>query len=270
LQQHTQHWQQQHQQQHTTPGLLSVEPVGLTQQHEQQQQQHWSRQLLAHGLTFVAHGHSAAAAAVGIAEVPTHALYQGLRLHVSDATPGQHFVHVQAGHLPCNTQHGGSSSSSSSGGFHTSTRKSSSSAIHLAARGLAPDIEQPANGDRPAAAATAAPGSLRQLQQVQPSDAPTVHAPAVGIACGTSYSSDVQQDSANRSTSSSKHDRADGSNSSSSSRRRSVSSRHGDPALSRPQRLLRGAFYVWVNVMNLVCISSLWARCADAFTPEVS
>jgi hypothetical protein len=26
---------------------------------------------------------------------------------------------------------------------------------------------------------------------------------------------------------------------------------------------------VWVNVMNLVCISSLWARCADAFTPEV-
>ncbi|WIA43362.1 hypothetical protein OEZ86_009851 [Tetradesmus obliquus] len=33
-------------------------------------------------------------------------------------------------------------------------------------------------------------------------------------------------------------------------------------------RLLRGAFYVWVNVMNLVCISSLWARCADAFTPE--
>jgi hypothetical protein len=27
---------------------------------------------------------------------------------------------------------------------------------------------------------------------------------------------------------------------------------------------------VWVNVMNLVCISSLWARCADAFTPEVS
>jgi hypothetical protein len=58
-------------------------------------------------------------------------------------------------------------------------------------------------------------------------------------------------------------------NSSSSSRRRSVSSRHGDPALSRGQRLLRGAFYVWVNVMNLVCISSLWARCADAFTPEV-
>jgi hypothetical protein len=101
---------------------------------------------------------------------------------------------------------------------------------------------------------------------VQPLDAPTAHAPAADSAFGSSYRISVQ-DTANRSTSSSKLEQVDGS---SSSRRRSVSSRHGDPALSQPQRLLRGAFYVWVNVMNLVCISSLWARCADAFTPEVS
>lgn len=57
--------------------------------------------------------------------------------------------------------------------------------------------------------------------------------------------------------------------SSSGSTRRRLSSRDGDAALSSWQRLLRGAFYVWVSLMNLVGISSLWARCADAFPPEV-
>eukprot|EP00775_Hariotina_reticulata_P011490 gene11490-11633_t len=49
-----------------------------------------------------------------------------------------------------------------------------------------------------------------------------------------------------------------------------ISQRDGDPSLSQPQRLLRAAFYVWVNCMNLVAISSLWARCADAFCPEAA
>jgi hypothetical protein len=49
-----------------------------------------------------------------------------------------------------------------------------------------------------------------------------------------------------------------------------ISPRDGDLSLSQPQRLLRAAFYVWVNCMNLVAISSLWARCADAFCPAAA
>lgn len=56
--------------------------------------------------------------------------------------------------------------------------------------------------------------------------------------------------------------------SSSSSSSRDISSRAGDTVLTGSQRTLRASFYVWVNVMNLVGISSLWARCADVFTPD--
>ena len=42
----------------------------------------------------------------------------------------------------------------------------------------------------------------------------------------------------------------------------------GDLSLSSSQRMLRACFYVWVSAMNLVGISSLWATCADVFTPS--
>lgn len=56
--------------------------------------------------------------------------------------------------------------------------------------------------------------------------------------------------------------------SSSSSSNGAGDGRSGDPTLTRPQRRLRATFYVWVNVMNLVGISSLWAKTADAFSPD--
>jgi hypothetical protein len=53
-------------------------------------------------------------------------------------------------------------------------------------------------------------------------------------------------------------------------RKSTVTARDGDPSLNRAQRLLRAALYVWSSIMNLVGISSVWARCADSFSPEVS
>jgi hypothetical protein len=254
LQQNLQHWQQQH----SKPGLLPIEPIGLSQQ---QQQQHWSRQVLADGHAFhrIPSDHSPAAAA------PVHAVYHGLRLHISDSPPGhdqaQHSTTETSSRQPCFVQHGsdGSSSSSSLLGYAS---RSSRSYSKLTTTGLASGAGQHTSGCPPAAAAPGnSVGTLRHLQQVQ-----QTHLAALqGVGSATVHSYSASEATQNSSTSSSNHSAAG----SSSSRRRSVSSRHGDPALSHAQRLLRGAFYVWVNVMNLVCISSLWARCADAFTPEV-
>lgn len=58
------------------------------------------------------------------------------------------------------------------------------------------------------------------------------------------------------------------SNPSGSSSKGAVNSRTGDATLTKHQRRLRASFYVVINVMNLVGISSLWAKCADAFSPE--
>jgi hypothetical protein len=58
------------------------------------------------------------------------------------------------------------------------------------------------------------------------------------------------------------------SNPSGSGSKGGVNSRTGDETLTKHQRRLRASFYVSINVMNLVGISSLWAKCADAFSPE--
>jgi hypothetical protein len=58
------------------------------------------------------------------------------------------------------------------------------------------------------------------------------------------------------------------SNPSGSGSKGGVNSRTGDATLTKHQRRLRASFYVVINVMNLVGISSLWAKCADAFSPE--
>lgn len=34
------------------------------------------------------------------------------------------------------------------------------------------------------------------------------------------------------------------------------------------QRLVRGAFFLWLSVLNLVCLSTMWARMADLFASE--
>lgn len=49
-----------------------------------------------------------------------------------------------------------------------------------------------------------------------------------------------------------------------------ISLRDGDLALSKQQRTLRAVFYVFVSVQNLVGVSSLWARCADVFSPDAA
>jgi len=81
----------------------------------------------------------------------------------------------------------------------------------------------------------------------------------------------LQAQAAAASSSSDRSGSGDSSSTTSSSSRVNkvtVSSRTGDATLTKHQRLLRASFYVWVNVMNLVGISSLWAKCADAFSPE--
>ncbi len=42
------------------------------------------------------------------------------------------------------------------------------------------------------------------------------------------------------------------------------------PPLTAPQRVLRATFYVWVSTANLMSASTLWARCADAFSADAS
>ena len=44
----------------------------------------------------------------------------------------------------------------------------------------------------------------------------------------------------------------------------------GDPSLDGPQRALRAAFYIFLNVQNLVAMSACWARCADVFNAEAA
>lgn len=39
----------------------------------------------------------------------------------------------------------------------------------------------------------------------------------------------------------------------------------GDPSLTRAQRAVRIAFYLWLSLLNLLATSTLWARAADAF-----
>lgn len=34
------------------------------------------------------------------------------------------------------------------------------------------------------------------------------------------------------------------------------------------QRAVRAAFYLWVSLLNLVGMATLWARASDVFTPE--
>lgn len=42
--------------------------------------------------------------------------------------------------------------------------------------------------------------------------------------------------------------------------------RHGfDQLLGSPQQVVRAAFYLWVSAANLVAVSTMWARAADAF-----
>ncbi len=46
--------------------------------------------------------------------------------------------------------------------------------------------------------------------------------------------------------------------------------RGGDARLTHWQRALRAAFYVCVNAMNLISISAVWGRCAEAFPPAAA
>ena len=39
----------------------------------------------------------------------------------------------------------------------------------------------------------------------------------------------------------------------------------GDASLTRPQKVVRIAFYLWLGLLNLLATSTLWARAADAF-----
>ena len=39
----------------------------------------------------------------------------------------------------------------------------------------------------------------------------------------------------------------------------------GDPNLTRAQKAVRVAFYLWLSLLNLLATSTLWARAADAF-----
>ncbi|KAL6752182.1 hypothetical protein V8C86DRAFT_620210 [Haematococcus lacustris] len=48
------------------------------------------------------------------------------------------------------------------------------------------------------------------------------------------------------------------------------SAKHGDPSLDSFQRAVRVSFFVWLNVQNLVAMSSMWARCADVFAAEAA
>ncbi|BDA46374.1 hypothetical protein COCOBI_08-4660 [Coccomyxa sp. Obi] len=44
--------------------------------------------------------------------------------------------------------------------------------------------------------------------------------------------------------------------------------RIGDSSLSTPQRVVRMAFFLWLSVVNLVGLSTMWARMADVFGSE--
>ncbi|KAF5834138.1 hypothetical protein DUNSADRAFT_9298 [Dunaliella salina] len=44
----------------------------------------------------------------------------------------------------------------------------------------------------------------------------------------------------------------------------------GDASMDAFQRMVRCAFYVWLNVQNLVVLSCMWARCADVFSSEAA
>ena len=39
----------------------------------------------------------------------------------------------------------------------------------------------------------------------------------------------------------------------------------GDPNLTRGQKAVRAAFYLWLSLLNLLATSTLWARAADVF-----
>jgi len=39
----------------------------------------------------------------------------------------------------------------------------------------------------------------------------------------------------------------------------------GDPNLTRGQKAVRVAFYLWLSLLNLLATSTLWARAADVF-----
>ncbi len=36
------------------------------------------------------------------------------------------------------------------------------------------------------------------------------------------------------------------------------------------QKLVRAAFFLWLSVLNLMCLSTLWARAADLFSSEAA
>lgn len=44
----------------------------------------------------------------------------------------------------------------------------------------------------------------------------------------------------------------------------------GAVQLTRPQAAVRVAFFLWVSLLNLVAVASLWARSADVFSPEAA
>ncbi|KAG1680409.1 hypothetical protein FOA52_015500 [Chlamydomonas sp. UWO 241] len=51
---------------------------------------------------------------------------------------------------------------------------------------------------------------------------------------------------------------------------RAASVKGGDPTLDAFQQAVRAAFYVFINVQNLIAISAAWARCADVFSAEAA
>ncbi|GAX79612.1 hypothetical protein CEUSTIGMA_g7053.t1 [Chlamydomonas eustigma] len=44
----------------------------------------------------------------------------------------------------------------------------------------------------------------------------------------------------------------------------------GNASLDKFQKLVRAAFYIFINVQNLVAISAIWARCTDVFSSEAA
>jgi hypothetical protein len=88
---------------------------------------------------------------------------------------------------------------------------------------------------------------------------------AAAAGTGSSSSSDVSQTSATNSSSGRESIHAGVKDDS-----KKMRMLKGDLSLSSSQRMLRACFYVWVSAMNLVGISSLWATCADVFSPNAA
>jgi len=134
-------------------------------------------------------------------------------------------------------------------------------------------------------------GATRHLMQAAATDGGSSSGGAGGGPAGQQKAAHKQQyaDLSNRSmlgqagttshrlsnTSAAAGSTADSSSSSSSSEGRTEAAGKSlaqppGPHLTTAQFVLRAVFYVWVSTLNLTSASTLWARCADAFSADAS